>query len=335
LLPIINYQLPTTNYQLSISISDVYAARERIRPYLTPTSARRYPTLDAAVGNGIRVVVKHENHNPTQAFKARNGISAMTALSADARARGVVAASTGNHGQGIAYAAHLLGVRATICVPVGNNPDKNAMIRGWGARLVEDGGNYDESAMVADRLVRDEGLTLLHSTNNRDVIAGAATLSLELLEQAPDIDALVLAVGGGSQAVGAITVAAAVKPTATVYGVQSTLARNGHDSWHAKRRLPIGSTSTFADGIATRTTYDLTFDTLLNGLAGFVAVDDDELLAAMRLFWTHAHNLPEGAGAAGLAGLLRLRKELAGKTVGLVISGSNCDARTAARAFSE
>ncbi|HKS05886.1 MAG TPA: threonine/serine dehydratase [Gemmatimonadaceae bacterium] len=318
-----------------ITISDVHAARERIRPYLTPTPARRYPTLDAAIGHGIRVVVKHENHNPTQAFKARNGISALTALSADARARGVVAASTGNHGQGLAYAAHLLNARATICVPVGNNPDKNAMIRGWGARLVEDGANYDEAAVTADRLVRDEGLTLVHSTNNRDVIAGAATMSLEFLEQAPDIDALVLAVGGGSQAVGAITVSTALKQNVTVYGVQSTLAPNGHDSWHARKRLPIGTTRTFADGIATRTTYDLTFDALLTGLAGFVAVDDDELLAAMRLYWAHAHNLPEGAGAAGLAGLLRLREQLAGKTVGVVISGSNCDARTAMRALGE
>ena len=316
-----------------ISIADVLAARERLRPYLAPTPARRYPTLDAVVGNDIRVVVKHENHQPTQAFKARNGISAVSALDAPARARGVIGASTGNHGQGLAYAAHLFGVRATICVPIGNNPDKNAAIRGWNARLVEEGADYDESAAVADRLVREEGLTLVHSTNNRDVIAGAATLTLELLEQEPGIDALVLAVGGGSQAVGAITVAAGRSPGVSVFGVQSTAASNTHDSWHARRRLPAGTSSTFAEGIATRSTYDLTFPALLEGLTGFVAVSDDELRNAMRLLWTHTHNLAEGAGAAGFAGLLRLRPALAGKTVGVVISGGNCDAATAAHAL--
>ena len=317
-----------------ITIDDVRAAGKRLAPFLSPTPFRRYPTLDAAVGHGIRVLVKHENHQPTQAFKARNGISAVTALDANARARGVVGASTGNHGQGLAYAAHLLGVSATICVPLRNNPEKNAAIRGWGARLVEEGENYDESVQVADRLVRDERLTLVHSTNNRDVIAGAGTMTLEMLEQAPALDALVLAVGGGSQAVGALTVISALRPGVPVFGVQSSEASNAHDSWHAKRRLPLGTTSTFAEGIATRATYDLTFSTLLDGLSGFVSVPDDELRAAMRLLWTHTHNLAEGAGAAGLAGLLRLCGSLEGRTVGVVISGGNCDAATAARAIS-
>jgi threonine dehydratase len=316
-----------------ITIDDVLAARERLKPHLTPTPARRYPTLDVDVGHGIRVVVKHENHQPTQAFKARNGLAAVTALDDAARARGVVGASTGNHGQGLAWAAQLLGVRATICVPVGNNPDKNAMILGWGATLVEHGADYDESVLTADRLVREQGLTLVHSTNNRAVIAGAATMTAELLEQAPEIDALVLAVGGGSQAVGALTVAASVNPSVAVYGVQSSAASTGHDSWHAKRRLPPGRSATFAEGIATRSTYDLTFSTLLDGLAGFVIVSDAELLAAMRSLWSHTHNLAEGAGAAGLAGLLQLRSSLAGHTVGIVISGGNCDAATATRAL--
>ncbi|HYV98596.1 MAG TPA: threonine/serine dehydratase [Gemmatimonadaceae bacterium] len=314
-----------------ITFGDVVAARERIRAHLAPTPVRRYPTLDAAVGHGISVFVKHENHNPTQAFKARNGLSAVSALDDEARKRGVVGASTGNHGQALAWAAQLFGTRATICVPVGNNPDKNAAIRGWGARLVEEGAQYDDSVEVANRLVRDEGLSLIHSTNNRDVIAGAATLTLEFLEQLPDLDALVLAVGGGSQAVGAITVARTQKPALEVYGVQSSAAANARDSWHAGRRLPMGTSSTFAEGIATRTTYDLTFGALLDGLRDFVAVSDDELYAAMRACWDHTHNMAEGAGAAGLAGLFALRERLAGKRVGVVISGSNANRKDVAR----
>ena|SRR5256885_5539152 len=317
-----------------ITIEDVRAARARIAPHLATTPFRNYPMLDAAVGNDVRVFVKHENHQPTQAFKARNGISAITALGEAARARGVVGASTGNHGQGLAYAAHLLGVRATICVPRGNNPDKNAAIRSWGARLVEEGANYDESVQVADRLVRDEQLTLVHSTNNAAIIAGAGTMTLEILEQQPDLDALVIAVGGGSQAVGALTVVKALAPRVAVYGVQSSGASNAHDSWHAKRRLPMSTTSTFAEGIATRSTYDFTFSTLLEGLSGFVTIPDEEILSAMRLFWAHTHNIAEGAGAAGLAGLMRLSSSLKGKTVGVVISGGNCDAATVTRALS-
>ncbi len=319
--------------QLPISLADIESARDRVRPYLSPTPVRRYPTLDAAIGHGIRLSVKHENHQPTQSFKARNGISAVAALDAGARARGVVGASTGNHGQGLAYAAHLLGVHATICVPVGNNPDKNAAIRGWGARLVEEGANYDESVAVADRLVRDEGLTLVHSTNNRDVLAGAATMMLEFIDQAPDLDAVVIAIGGGSQSVGALAVAAAKNPSLQVYGVQSAAAPNTHDSWHAKQRLPMGLTSTFAEGIATRTTYDLTFPALRDGLADFVAVSDEALLGAMKQLFQHTHNIAEGAGAAGFAGAVALASRLAGKSVGVVISGGNCDAATAARAL--
>ena len=132
----------------------------------------------------------------------RNGLSFMTALADDARSRGVVAATRGNHGLGIAYAGRAFGVRTTICVPLGNNPDKNAGMRALGARLVEEGRDYDESVQVADRIVADEGATLAHSTNNRQVIAGAGTLSLELIEQEPRIDSVVIAIGGGSQAVG-------------------------------------------------------------------------------------------------------------------------------------
>lgn len=315
-----------------ISYSDVERAQERLARWLSTTPVRHYPTLDALVGHGIRVLVKHENHQPTQAFKARNGLAAVTALSREELGRGVIAASTGNHGQGVAYAAHVCGAEAVICVPVGNNPDKNAAIRGWGATLVEEGASYDDAVRVADALAAEEGLTLIHSTNNPDVIAGAATLALEFLEQATGLDALILAVGGGSQAVGALTVARTLTGL-KVYGVQSTAARTTHDSWHARRRLPMGESTTFAEGIATRATYDLTFPALLEGLAGFVAVSDDELLVAMRDLWQHTHNVAEGAGAAGLAGLRRLAPQLAGAEVGIVISGSNADAATVVRAL--
>jgi threonine dehydratase len=177
-----------------VSFEDVLAARERLRPHLSPTPLRSYPQLDAAVGHGIRVFVKHENHNPTNAFKARNALASLSLLDPDARARGVVAASTGNHGQGVAWAGRLLGAPVTICVPVGNNPEKNEAIRALGAVLVEEGRDYDEAVLVSQRLVRERGAVLVHSTNDRGVIAGAGTLGLELLEQRASLGAIVMAV---------------------------------------------------------------------------------------------------------------------------------------------
>jgi len=311
-----------------ISWSDVEAARARLKPYLAPSPLRHYATLDDELG--VRVLVKHDNHLPTNAFKARNAMSFMTALPAEQRAKGVVAATRGNHGAGLAWAGELLGVPVTICVPHGNNPEKNAAMRGFGATLIEHGRDYDEAAAHAQALVVERGLVLAHSTNDRNVIAGAATLFAEVHEQAKELDAIVVAVGGGSQAVGALVTSAHLRPGLPVYGVQASEASAIHDSWHAKQRLTTATANTFADGLATRATYDLTWPALQQ-LTGFVKVSDDELAAAVRMLIRTTHNLAEGAGAAGLAGLVALRDQLAGKTVAIVLSGSNIDAATLRR----
>jgi threonine dehydratase len=242
-----------------------------------------------------------------------------------------VAATRGNHGLGVACAGALHGAPVTICVPRGNNPEKNEGMRGYGATLIEEGRDYDESVAVAERLVRERGLTLVHSTNDARVLAGAATLTLEMLREAPDLDALVVAVGGGSQAVGALTVARTLRPGLPVYGVQAAGAAAAHDSWHAGKPVPKDSADTFADGLATRSVYAMTFGALRQGLAGFVTVTDGQIAEAIRLLLRTTHNLAEGAGAAGLAGLLGLRNVLAGKRVGIIVSGGNIDRATLAR----
>jgi threonine dehydratase len=316
-----------------LSWDDVVAARARIGKHISPTPVRHYLTLDDEVGHGIRVLVKHENHLPTNAFKARNAMSFMTALEPAQRTRGVVAATRGNHGAGLAWAGAELGVPVVICVPHGNNPEKNATMRGFGAELVEAGRDYDEAAEVAQRLVTERHLVLAHSTNDLHVLAGAATLGAEICEQAPTLDAIVVAVGGGSQAVGALTAVRALRPHVAVYGVQASGAAAAHDSWHAKERRSVEQASTFADGLATRATYDLTWPALAEGLAGFVAVDDAAIAESIRVLMRTTHNVAEGAGAAGLAGLFALRETLAGKTVAIVLSGSNIDEQTLRRVF--
>jgi len=316
------------------SWADVLDAERRIRPWLPETPLRNYAPLDEAVGSGIRVWVKHENHNPTNSFKARNAMSMLSSLPEGELRRGVLGASRGNHGQGLAWAGALLGAPVTVCVPVENNPEKNEAMRGFGATVIEEGRDYDESAAVAERIRREQGLRMVSATDEPLVVAGAATLTLEMLRARPGIEAIVVAIGGGSQAVGAMTVARELAPRVAVYGVQAERASAIHDSWHAGRPVTHDSADTFADGLATRQSYALTFPALLQGLAGFVTVSETEIADAVRLLLRTTHNLAEGAGAAGLAGLRRLSGELAGCEVAVILSGGNIDAPTLRRVVS-
>jgi threonine dehydratase len=311
-----------------IRFADVTAARERLRDHLPASPAMHYPLLDDLVGHGIRVWVKHENHLPVNTFKVRNATSALTALvgrDPAAAMRGVAAATTGNHGQGLAWAGARLGVPVTICVPDGNNPEKNAVIRSYGARLVEAGATYDEAVVHCDALIASDGLTRIHSTNNADVLAGAGTMTAEFLEQVPSLDAIIIALGGGSQCVGALTVRDEVKPTLGVYAVQSEGASAQYDAWRDGVPRTGQSAKTFAEGIATGSTYELTAATLRAGLTDFVLVSEDAIAQGVRDLLRVTHNIAEGAGAAGLAGLQVLARRLAGQQVGIVMCGGNLD----------
>ncbi|MCP4446690.1 MAG: threonine/serine dehydratase [Myxococcales bacterium] len=309
-----------------LSFAELDAARERLRPFLTQTAVRNYGVLDACIGHDLEIWVKHENHQPTGSFKARNGLSATTALDSEARGRGVIAASRGNHGQGVALAGKLLNVQTTICVPEGNSPSKNQAMRSFGATLVEEGKDYDESLAVALELASKRGLTVVHSTNDPTVLAGAATITAELLEQAPNLDAIVVAIGGGSQAVGAITAVRQKNPKIRVFGVQAAAASAIHDGYHAREPRSTESADTFADGLATRHCYDLTFPALCEGLEDFATVTEAEIAEAIRLYIGSGCGLAEGAGSAGLAGLQKLAPRLTGKRVGVILSGGNIDA---------
>jgi len=318
---------------LPVSLAEIELAAARIRPYLAHTPLRSYPLLDAEIGHGISVLVKHENHQPTQSFKIRNGLNAVLARSREEMARGGIGASTGNHGLGIAYAGRLTGMPITVCVPLGNNPEKNAAIRGLGATLVEEGATYDETIRACARIREEQRLVLLHSTNDPNVIAGAGTMTLEMLEQEPELDALVIALGGGSQAVGAMAVAAARRPSLKVYAVGAVEAPAQYESWVRGEPLTGRPATTFAEGIATGSAYALTFPALRAGLAGFVQVSEEEMYVAVRDLIRLTGNLPEGAGAAGLAGLRQLAPQLAGQRVGIVMCGGNLSLRTLDRAL--
>jgi threonine dehydratase len=304
----------------AVGLADVLAARRRIAPHLAPTAFRVYPALAEALG--ADVWVKHENHNPTAAFKVRGGINLVAQLDPAERERGLITASTGNHGQSIAYAARLHGVRATICVPEGANPVKVAAIRALGAEIVVHGRDFDDARERCEELARRDGLRYVHSGNEPQLIAGVGTATLEMLEADPSIDAIVVPVGGGSGAAGACVVAKAVRPEIAVIGVQSAAAPAAHRSWLAGDLLE-DRMETFAEGLATRTAFALPQEIMRRHLDDFVLVSDDDLRAATRRMIAATSNLVEPAGAAALAGALALRERLAGMRVALIASGGN------------
>ena len=314
----------------AFGIEDIEAAARRIAPFLAPTPLRSYPLLDARLD--AHVLVKHEHHQPTGAFKVRNGLNVLAGLSRAERRNGVVAASMGNYGAGLAWAGQRLGVPITICVPHGVNPDKLAAIEALGAELIISGSDFDESLEEQARLVQTRGLYEAHGANHPLVPPGAGTITLEIVQQLQAmnerLDAMLIGVGGGSQAVGAMTVLRERCPEVAVYGVQAEGAPTTHDAWHRGKPAVGDPPTTFCEGLKTRQTYELTFPMLREGLVDFVLVSDAELAGAMRLIWETTHNMVEPAGAAGIAALPELAERLRGKTVAVVFSGANVDLET-------
>jgi threonine dehydratase len=302
------------------TFSDVLEARRRIREYLPRTPVYRYAGLSELVG--AEVWVKHENHQPTGAFKVRGGVNLVSQLSAAERERGLVCASTGNHGQSIAYAAGLFGVPATVVVPEDANPVKVSFIRDFGADLVFYGRDFDEAREHCEALAAEHGWRYVHSGNEPHLIAGVATEALEILEEVPNVDVLVVPIGGGSGAAGACIAAKAVNPTVEVIGVQSEAAPAAYRSWQA-RELVVDEMGTFAEGLATRTAFELPQRILWELLDEFVLVSEDELRAATILMLERTRNLIEPAGASPLAATLSLRDRFEGRRVALIASGGN------------
>ncbi len=302
------------------TLADVHEARDRIAPHLRPTPLYEYASLNELVG--AEVFVKHENHQPVGAFKVRGGVNLVSQLSAEERERGVIAASTGNHGQSIAFAARIFGVAATICVPENANPVKVASMRGLGAELIFHGADFDAAREHCEELAREHGYRYVHSGNEPLLIAGVATETLEILEEQPDIDVVIVPIGGGSGAAGACIVARAVSPTTKVIGVQSEAAPTAYRSWK-EHELVEDKMETFAEGLATRTAFELPQRILWDHLDDFVLVSDDAIRAAQATMIEATRNLVEASGAAPLAAALSLRDVLAGKRVALVLSGGN------------
>jgi threonine dehydratase len=288
-----------------------------------PTPAHAWPLLAERLG--ATVIVKHENHTPTGAFKVRGGLVYLERLRRERPGTaGVISATTGNHGQSLAFAASRYGVPATIYVPSGNSVEKNRAMRAFGANLVEHGTDFQIAREEAGRRAIQDGLELVPSFHP-DLVLGVATYALELFRQARDLDILYVPIGQGSGICGCILARDLLGLKTEIVGVQSTEAPSYALSFAAGTVVRTNSSNTRADGMATRVPDADALDIIRKGASRIVQVTDAEIAVAMRAYWTDTHNLTEGAGAAALAAALQEKATLRGKRVGLVVSGGNID----------
>ena len=308
---------------LSFDLSELERAAELVHRVVSPTPQYAWPKLRQRIG--CTVWVKHENHTPTGAFKVRGGVVYLDRLTrAQPNVPGIVTATRGNHGQSISYSAARAGVRATIYVPFGNSPDQNASMASFGANVVEFGKDFDEAKHEAHRVAAEQGLHFVPSFH-RDLVVGVASYALELFRAVTDLDAVYVGVGMGSGICALITVRDLLGLKTEIIGVSAANAPATALSFAAGRPVPTPTARTFADGIATREPVADAIDIICRGAARFVQVSEDEMAEATRIYFDDTHQVAEGAGAAPLAALLQERQRMAGRNVGVIMTGGNIE----------
>ncbi len=308
---------------LPVTHLDVLEALPRVHAVLLPTLLRNWPGLSELAGCELHL--KHENHQPVGAFKVRGGVNLVGTLSAAEREAGILGVSTGNHGQSLAFAARHFGVRCTIVVPSGNNPDKNRAIRQLGAELLEHGRDFDEAREFAAELQRQRGSRYVHSANEPALIAGVGTAAWEVFDRLPAPDVLLVPIGLGSGVCGACIVAWHRSPRTKVIGVQAEGAAAVAESWRTGGWVTTEMAGTWAEGLATRVPAEMTLAIMRALMDDVILVSDEDLCVAAARIMEHTHNLAEGAGAATVAAVLRQRDRFAGQTVVAMLSGGNLD----------
>ena len=315
------------------SLADLDNAAAVVYRHLPPTPQIRWPLLCRRAG--CEVWVKHENHTPIGAFKVRGGLVYMDALRREQPdVAGVISATRGNHGQSVAFAAGRIGLKAVIVIPRGNNPEKNAAMAALGAELIEYGADFQEAYEYTATLAAERGLHMIRAFHPW-LVLGVATYGLEFLRAAPDLDTVYVPIGQGSGICGLIAARDALGLETRIVGVVSANAAAYALSFEAGRPVSTNSADTLADGVACRVPDPAALAIILRGAARVVTVTDDAILAAMAHYFTDTHNLAEGAGAAPLAALLAEKDQMAGKRVGLILSGGNADKALFRRVLTE
>jgi len=305
------------------SLEELRAAAARIYQEMPLTPQYAWPLL--AQRFGAEVWVKHENHTPTGAFKIRGGIIFIDWLMRETPGvTGIITATRGNHGQSQARAAKKTGLEVVIVVPRGNSVEKNEAMRGFGAELIEFGDDFDAARDEAHRLAGKRNMTFV-SAFHTELVRGVASYGLELFDAAGALDAVYVPIGSGTGICGTIAARDALGLKTKVIGVVSSQAPAAKNAFESGELTPSESAKTFADGVAVRVPNETAYGIYANGADHIVAVDDDLIAEAMRIYWKDTHNLAEGAGAVALAGLMAEQEQMLGKRVGVILTGGNID----------
>ncbi len=302
------------------TFKDVLKARRLIKNYLPRTPLYSYPQVNQLLD--ARVYIKHENHLPTGAFKTRGGINLIYNLDRKQKERGVVTASTGNHALSIVYASNLFNVPVTVVMPEKSNPTKVKAIKSMGAKVVFFGRIFDESRDYAEKLAGEHRSRFIHPANEPCLISGVGTYALEIFEEVPNLDVIIVPVGGGSGASGCCIVKEAVNPRCQVIAVQAEMAPAAYKSWKGGK-IVKDKMETAAEGLATETGYELTQEVLKDYLADFILVSEEEMVQAILLIMELIRNMAEEAGASPMAAALKIKDRLKSKNVALVLTGGN------------
>lgn len=314
-----------------ISIDDVLAARDVISPYLEPTPLLSNPVLSHRVGT--ETFVKLENVQSIGAFKIRGAINLLANMDKKQRRQGIVTATRGNYGAALAQACAMFDTQCTVFVPQGNSPDKNTCVQALGGEVIVQGHDFDAAWDASVRHAWKIGAVSIHPAKRPELVAGQATVALEMLEQcAQGLEVVFVPVGGGSLAAGTTTVIKAMSPSTAVIAVQAENAPAFHHAWHTNDYAPMVATQTIADGLATRVPVRYTLS-MMQELDDFVLVSEEQVCAAIRCYAQTIHQLAEGAGAAPLAAALQMKDRLAGKRIGLLLTGGNIDSNSLQQAM--
>lgn len=302
-----------------LTIDDIRAAQINVYKHLKPTPLYHYTGLSDLLGTDVWV--KHENHQPVGAFKVRGGLNLAASLTDEEKKRGLYTASSGNHGQSIAYASRAFGITATIAVPEGANPEKVALMKGMGAEVLVHGEDFDSAREWVEEIAKEKNGKFVSPTDD-ELICGVGTYALEILEELPDVNKIFVPVGAGSGVCGTCIVAKNTDSDIRVIGVQSTEAPTMQRSWKSGELLS-GEMNTTVEGIATRVAFESTQEIMRKYLDDFLLVSDESIYKALNLLIEHTHNLVEGAGAAAFAGALSVKETLKGQKIVVIMSGGN------------
>lgn len=306
-----------------VNFLNIYKARNTVYQYLKKTHLIHYANLSDLIGT--RIYIKHENHNPTGSFKIRGSVNYMANIPEELKESGIIVATRGNHGLAVAWAAKQVGVLCSVVVPHGNNPETNRSIQGLGAQLIEQGNDFYEAKRYCEDMADQLGYYYLKQGNEPHLLNGLGTMGLEIFEDLPDVDVIIIPIGGGSGAASLIRVVQAINQKVQVIGVIAEKAPALALSLKENKRVITESADTFADGMAARSIFEVPYLIIKDYLSEVVMVSEEEIIEGVRLSLALTHNLAEGAGAASIAGALKIKESLKDKKVVLLMTGANLD----------